>query len=62
MLMGDPGFVGGGSEIENCVAANGGRGETGDEGEERLPLDGDKVGMFNGRRDGIEQGHGQPLF
>ena len=59
MLAGDPGFIGGGFEIEDRVAAHGRGGKTGDEGQQRLPLQGGKVGVFHRRRNGIEQGHTQ---
>ncbi len=58
VLVGDPGFVSRRLEIENCVAAHRRRGKAGDEGKQRLPLEGGKVGVFDWRRDGIEQGHG----
>ena len=57
VLGGDPGFVGGGSEGENGVAADRRRGKAGDEGQKRLPFEGDEVGGFDRRRDGIEKWH-----
>jgi hypothetical protein len=36
------------------VAADGRRGKTGDQGQQRLPLEGGKIGVFDRRRDGIE--------
>jgi len=57
VLEGDPGLVGARLEVEDGGATDGGCGETGDEGEERVPLEGGEVGVFDGRRDGIEEGH-----
>ena len=57
VLTADPGFVRGWTKVENRVAADGGRGEAGDERQQRLPLEGGVVGMFNRGRDGIEERH-----
>jgi hypothetical protein len=57
VLAGDPGFVGRGLEVENRVAADGRGGKAGDQSQQRLPLESGKVGVFNRRRNGIEQRH-----
>ena len=61
MLAGDPLFVGGGLEVENRLPANRRGGKAGDQRQQRLPLEGGKVGVLDRRRDGIEQGHGSIL-
>ena len=43
----DPGLVGGGAEGEDGFAADGGCGVAGEEGEQRLPLEGGDVGVFD---------------
>jgi hypothetical protein len=59
MLVGDPKLVGGGAQIEDGVTPHGGRGETGDERQQRLPFEGAVVGVFNRGWDGIEERHAQ---
>ena len=58
VLARDPRLVGGGAEGEDGFAADGGCGEAGQEREQRLPLEGGSVGVFDRGRDGIEQRHG----
>ena len=50
-----------GLQIENRVAANGRGGKAGNQSQQRLPLEGGKVGVFDRRRNGIEQRHVQEL-
>jgi hypothetical protein len=59
MLAVDPGPVGGGLQIENCVSADRRRRKSRNEREQRFPLQSGIIGVFNWRRDGIEQGHVQ---
>lgn len=61
MLGADPLFIGGRTNGEEGIAADGGGGEGGDEGEQRLPLEGGEVGVFDRRRNGIEERH-DPFF
>ena len=61
MLLADPLLVSGGSQSEDSFTADRGRGKAGDEGEQRLPLEGGEVGVFDGRRNGIEERHLQAL-
>ena len=61
VLEGDPGFVCGGLEREDRVAADRRRGKAGDQSQQRLPLESGKVSVFDRRRDGIEQRHTQTL-
>ena len=57
VLVGDPDLVSGWAKIENRVAADWGRGKAGDEGQQRLPLESGEGGVFDRRRNGIEEGH-----
>ena len=57
VLAGDPGLVGRGLEGEDGGAADGARGESGNEGQERFPLECGAVGVGDGRRDGVEERH-----
>ncbi len=59
MLVRDPCLVSGGLEGENGRAADRRSGETGHQRQQRLPLESGEVGVRDGRRDGIEQRHGQ---
>ncbi len=64
VLAGDPRFIGGGLKVKDGGAAHGRGGKTGHQSQKRLPLKCGKVGVGNGRRNGIEEGHGfqaQPL-
>ena len=61
MLKGDPEFVGGGPEREDGLAANGGTGETSDQSQQMIPFKRGGIGVLNRRRNGIEEGHAQPL-
>ncbi len=56
MLEGDPGFVGGGFEIENRLTANRGRGKARDESQQRLPFESGKVGVKTGDGMGSRRG------
>ena len=61
VLAGDPGFVGGGLEVENRLTTDRRGGKTGDQRQKRLPFESGKVGELHRRRNGIEQGHGTIL-
>ena len=61
MLEGDPGFIGRGLEIEDGLSAYGRGGKSGYQRQQRLPLEGGKVGVLYRRRNWIEQGHLQKL-
>jgi len=54
MLAGDPGFVGGGLQVQDCLAADRRGGKASHQGQQRLPLKSGKIGVFHGRRDGIK--------
>jgi hypothetical protein len=58
VLARDPRLVGGGTEGEQRFAADGGHSVSAEKSEERLPLEGSGVGVFDRGRNGVEQRHG----
>ena len=62
VLGGDPGLVRGGPEGEDGLAADRRARKASNQSKEKIPLEGGGVGVLNGRRDGIEEGHGATLI
>jgi hypothetical protein len=59
MLVRDPNLVGRWAQIQDGVASHGRSGETRHQRQQRFPLKGAVVGVFNRGRDGIEERHAQ---